>query len=120
MRLRLWVPRQAPRHVSAPLRRRMWKRYAYSAYCVPSDVCAVDVVGQSKGLKAGRADCFAVLRALSTGYGVVLQVLNQNAGDLVYAGSGLIGDCLSGMNLVNMANLSGFKRFGASSIEPIP
>ena len=44
------------------------------------------------------------------GYGVALQVLNQNAGDLVYAGSGDIGDCLSGMNLVNMANLSGFRR----------
>ena len=49
-----------------------FKSYSYSAMCVPSDVCSVDVVGATKGLKVG--------------YSLVLQVLNRNYGDLQYAG----------------------------------
>eukprot|EP00913_Durusdinium_trenchii_P024405 g22912.t1 len=30
-----------------------WKDYSYSAMCVPSDVCSVDVAGATKGLKVG-------------------------------------------------------------------
>lgn len=30
---------------------RDWRKYEYTAQCIPSDVCAVDVVGATKGLK---------------------------------------------------------------------
>ena len=73
-----------------------WKEYAYTSMCVPSDVCAVDVAGSTKGLKLT--------------YTVVLQILNKQAGDLIYAGEGPIGSCLTGMNTVNRANISGFKK----------
>ncbi|CAL1152594.1 unnamed protein product, partial [Cladocopium goreaui] len=68
-----------------------WKQYQYTAQCIPSDVCAVDVVGATKGLKVA--------------YPVVIQILNRNAGDLFYAGHGPIGSCLEGMNQVNLANV---------------
>ena len=32
---------------------RDFKQYSYSAMCVPSDVCSVDVAGASKGMKLG-------------------------------------------------------------------
>ncbi|CAL1170537.1 unnamed protein product [Cladocopium goreaui] len=68
-----------------------WKSYQYTAQCVPSDVCAVDVVGATKGLKVA--------------YPVVIQILNRNAGDMAYAGFGPTSSCLEGMNQVNMANV---------------
>jgi len=73
-----------------------WAKYKDTAYCVPSDVCSVDVVGATKGL------------ALT--YGVVLQILNIQAGDLQYAGKGPIGSCLAGMNSVNMANHTAYDK----------
>ncbi|CAJ1383386.1 unnamed protein product [Effrenium voratum] len=59
-----------------------------SAFCVPDDVCSVDVVGMTKGTKIG--------------YSVVLQILNKHAGDLVHAAHGDIGSCLQAMNEVNL------------------
>jgi len=79
---------------------RDWRKYEYTAQCIPSDVCAVDVVGATKGLKGL--------------YPVVIQILNPNAGDMQYAGLGPIGACLEGMNMVNTANLSQFKH-----VEPM-
>eukprot|EP00434_Breviolum_minutum_P022105 symbB.v1.2.019516.t1/scaffold1454.1/size117754/2 len=73
-----------------------WAKYKDTAYCVPSDVCSVDVVGATKGL------------ALT--YGVVLQILNIQAGDLQYAGKGPIGSCLAGMNSVNTANHTAYDK----------
>lgn len=73
-----------------------WRQYQYTSMCVSSDVCAQDVVGSTKGTKLL--------------YTVVLQILNKNAGDLVYAGEGPIGQCLEGMNTVNEANLSAFNK----------
>ena len=40
-----------PIHLDAQAMLRDWKSYQYTAQCVPSDVCAVDVVGATKGLK---------------------------------------------------------------------
>eukprot|EP00913_Durusdinium_trenchii_P013071 g12271.t1 len=72
------------------------KQYQYTSMCIASDVCAVNVAGSTAGTKLL--------------YTVVLQILNKNAGDLVYAGEGSIGSCLEGMNTVNQANMSGFKK----------
>ena len=67
-----------------------WKDYSYSAMCVPSDVCAVDVAGATKGL--------------TVGYSMVLKILNRHLGDLEYAGKGDLGSCYHGMNMVNLGN----------------
>ncbi len=80
-----------------------WASYKDTAYCVPSDVCSVDVVGATKGL------------ALT--YGVVLQILNIQAGDLQYAGKGSISSCLAGMNQVNMANQTAYDKEKAIHID---
>ena len=40
----------------------------------------------------------------------MIQILNENAGDLVYAGEGPIGSCLDGSAMVNTANISGFRK----------
>ena len=47
---------------------------------------------------------------LAVGYNLVIQILNPNAGDLVYAGEGPIGNCLDGSLMVNTANISGFRK----------
>ena len=43
-------------HFSGPFQKKVllprdWRKYEYTAQCIPSDVCAVDVVGATKGLK---------------------------------------------------------------------
>ncbi|CAJ1330739.1 unnamed protein product [Effrenium voratum] len=58
---------------------KQWKDNSLTAICVPSDVCSVDVVGMTKGTKIG--------------YSLVSQILNRNAGDLMYAGQGNINAC---------------------------
>ncbi|CAJ1347025.1 unnamed protein product, partial [Effrenium voratum] len=79
---------------------------AYAALCVPSDVCSIDVVGMTKGTKIG--------------YSVVEQILNSNAGDLMYAGYGPIGNCLDGMNAVNVGKTSKFVKQVPSYVELVP
>ncbi|CAJ1443656.1 unnamed protein product [Effrenium voratum] len=79
---------------------------AYAALCVPSDVCSIDVVGMTKGTKIG--------------YSVVEQILNSNAGDLMYAGYGPIGNCLDGMNAVNVGKTSKFVKQVPSYLELVP
>ncbi|CAK9030133.1 Uncharacterized protein SCF082_LOCUS19090 [Durusdinium trenchii] len=81
-----------------------WKDYSYSAMCVPSDVCSVDVAGATKGLKVG--------------YSLVLQILNRHFGDLEYAGEGALGPCYEGMNMVNLANMT-FKQQKNTFVELI-
>lgn len=78
------------------------RSFSSSAMCVPSDVCSVDVVGATKGLKVG--------------YSVVLQILNRNYGDLEYAGEGPLSSCYDGMNMVNLANTS-FRKVKESFAE---
>ncbi|CAJ1443654.1 unnamed protein product [Effrenium voratum] len=83
-----------------------WADVAYAALCVPSDVCSIDVVGMTKGTKIG--------------YSVVEQILNSNAGDLMYAGYGPIGNCLDGMNAVNVGKTSKFVKQVPSYVELVP
>ncbi|CAJ1418376.1 unnamed protein product [Effrenium voratum] len=83
-----------------------WMEAAYSAFCVPSDVCSVDVVGMTKGTKIG--------------YSVVEQILNNNAGDLMFAGYGKIGSCLGGMNDVNLGATSKFVKEVPKFVELVP
>eukprot|EP00913_Durusdinium_trenchii_P017961 g16879.t1 len=87
-----------------------WSEYSSTAFCVPSDVCAVDVAGATKGTKAG--------------YTMVLQILNRQAGDLLYAGEGPLDACNLGMNLANEANHTGYQvteeRFMLGTCEPKP
>ena len=55
-----------------------------AANCVPATICAEDVVGMTKGKIAT--------------YGVVLQILQQNLGSLVWIGEGTHEECYSRMN----------------------
>lgn len=82
-----------------------FKTYSYAAWCVPMDVCSVDVAGATKGLKVG--------------YSLVLQILNRNYGDLQYAGEGDLTSCYESMNMVNLANMS-FQKEVDQFMEMIP
>jgi len=70
--------------------------HKYAANCVPASVCASDVVGMTKG--------FVVP------YGVVMQVLQQNLGDLAFLGQGPNADCLAAMNKVNTGKLDSLQK----------
>ena len=65
--------------------------HEYAANCVPAQVCMNDVVGMTKGLVAT--------------YGVVLQILQGNLGQLAYIGEGPTGDCYEGMNKINLGQV---------------
>ena len=65
--------------------------HEYAANCVPAQVCKQDVVGMTKGLVAT--------------YGVVLQILQGNLGQLAYIGEGPTEDCMEGMNKINEGKL---------------
>jgi len=77
-----------------------YKEYSFSAYCVPNDVISN----------------FADTKGLPMGYTGVNQVLNRNAGELVYAAEGYLGFCYDGMNTVNEANNS-FKLFKPTYVD---
>jgi len=77
-----------------------YKEYSFSAYCVPNDVISN----------------FADTKGLPMGYTVVNQVLNRNAGELVYTAEGYLGFCYDGMNTVNEANNS-FKLFKPTYVD---
>jgi len=64
-------------------------RYSFSAYCVPND--AISNFADTKGLPMG--------------YTGVNQVLNRNAGELVYAAEGYLGFCYDGILAANSAEL---------------
>lgn len=56
-------------------------RYSFSAFCVPNDVISN----------------FADTKGLPMGYTAINQVLNRNAGELVYAAEGYLGFCYDGI-----------------------
>lgn len=62
---------------------RLWieTRYSFSAYCIPDDV--ISHMADTKGVPMG--------------YTVVNQVLNRNAGELVYAAEGYLSFCYDGI-----------------------
>ena len=75
-----------PIHVFSP-------RYSFSAYCVPNDVIS------------GMADT----KGLPMGYTVVNQVLNRNAGELVYVAEGYLGFCYDGSSVYQVVHKAGHK-----------
>ncbi|CAL1170277.1 unnamed protein product [Cladocopium goreaui] len=77
-----------------------YKEYSFSAYCVPNDVISN----------------FADTKGLPMGYTGVNQILNRNAGELVYAAEGYLGFCYDGMKTVNEANNS-FKLFKPTYVD---
>lgn len=64
----------APRHCGS-------LRFSFSAYCIPDDV--ISHMADTKGVPMG--------------YTVVNQVLNRNAGELVYAAEGYLSFCYDGI-----------------------
>ncbi|CAE7275756.1 unnamed protein product [Symbiodinium natans] len=62
-----------------------------AANCVPATICKEDVVGMTKGKIAT--------------YGVVLQILQQNLGSLVWIGEGTHEECYNRMTEVNEGDL---------------
>eukprot|EP00438_Fugacium_kawagutii_P007555 Skav217694 [mRNA] locus=scaffold1925:87183:106738:- [translate_table: standard] len=77
-----------------------YKKYSFSAFCIPDDV--ISQMADTKGVPMG--------------YTVVNQVLNRNAGELVYAAEGYLSFCYDGMNSVNEANNT-FELFKPTYVE---
>mmetsp|Transcript_63216 Transcript_63216/g.148465 ORF Transcript_63216/g.148465 Transcript_63216/m.148465 type:complete len:324 (-) Transcript_63216:269-1240(-) len=77
----------------------------YAANCVPATTCNQDVVGMTKGMIAT--------------YGVVLQILQPNLGDLSLISSGPTDACYKAMNKINMGNIKDLTVMEPIKLGPI-